>query len=206
MNDTRLGRPRDPSRDTAILNATLDLLGEDAYDRITVRAIAQRAGTGLATLYRRWHTKEEVVADAVASIKDLPPEPLPDTDPRETLVDLVAALVDVMQGPRRALIPNLLGQLPHHPVLAETMRTRLIFPRLAAMTAHLAAIPGVDPERVEDSAGLLPATVIYRILLLGQHMTKADARRAVETAVRAARPPTRGRRWVSRSQLFLRSR
>jgi AcrR family transcriptional regulator len=188
MSDTRRGRPRDPSRDTAILNATLDLLGEVGYEQITVRAIAQRAGAGLATLYRRWQTKEELVADAVASIQDLPAEPLPGTDPRETLVDLVNALINVMQGPRRGLIPNLLGQLPRNPALADTMRTRLILPRLTAMTAHLAAIPGVDPDLVKEAAGLLPASVFFHILLVGDRMTRSDAERVVETAVRAARP------------------
>ncbi|MEA2319333.1 MAG: hypothetical protein QOD44_3522, partial [Solirubrobacteraceae bacterium] len=38
------GRPRDPARDTRILEAAVSLIGEVGYDRTTLDAIAERAG------------------------------------------------------------------------------------------------------------------------------------------------------------------
>jgi AcrR family transcriptional regulator len=60
------GRPRDPQRREAILQAALALVAEVGYDRVTVDAIAARAGVSKPTLYRRWpHGKSELVADAI---------------------------------------------------------------------------------------------------------------------------------------------
>jgi AcrR family transcriptional regulator len=60
------GRPRDPQRREAILQAALALVAEVGYDRATIDAIAARAGVSKPTLYRRWpHGKPELVADAI---------------------------------------------------------------------------------------------------------------------------------------------
>jgi AcrR family transcriptional regulator len=60
------GRPRDPQRRQAILEAAMDLVAEVGYDRATVDAIAARAGVSKPTLYRHWpHGKPELVADAL---------------------------------------------------------------------------------------------------------------------------------------------
>src|SRR6185437_11527321 len=60
------GRPRDPQRRQAVLDAALALIAEVGYDRTTVDAIAHRAGVSKPTLYRRWpHGKPELVADAI---------------------------------------------------------------------------------------------------------------------------------------------
>jgi AcrR family transcriptional regulator len=187
IDETRSGRPRDPSRDEAILGAARDLLGEVGYEQVTVRAIAQRAGAGLATLYRRWPTKEELVVDAIATLPELPDMPDPRTDPVAGLVELVTGLVELLQGPHRELIPSLIGQLPRNPALAEALRDRIVLPRLAAVSERLAAVPGVDRERVGTAAELVPASVVFQVLVLGRQLTDDDVRRVVDTAVKAAR-------------------
>jgi AcrR family transcriptional regulator len=63
---TTRGRPRDPRRRRAILDAAMGLIAEVGYDRMTVDAIAARSGVSKPTLYRRWpHGKPELVADAI---------------------------------------------------------------------------------------------------------------------------------------------
>ena len=47
------GRPRDPRRREAILEAAAMLLVEVGYDRMTVDALAARAGVSKPTIYRR---------------------------------------------------------------------------------------------------------------------------------------------------------
>ncbi|HEX6421987.1 MAG TPA: TetR/AcrR family transcriptional regulator [Acidimicrobiales bacterium] len=188
-DETRSGRPRDPGRDAAILTATLDLLGEVGYEQVTVRAIAQRAGAGLATLYRRWPTKEELVVDAISHAPDMPELRAPGPDPVENLVALASGLLEVLQGARRALVPTLVGQLPHNPALGELLRGRIVLPRLAAVTEQLRAVAAVRPERVAAAAELIPASLFFQTLVLGRQLSVADVRATVECAVAEARRP-----------------
>ncbi|MEH2253825.1 TetR/AcrR family transcriptional regulator [Nostoc sp.] len=64
------GRPRSIHADKAILQATLDLLAEVGYQSMSIEAIASRAGVGKTTIYRRYTSKEELVADAIESLRD----------------------------------------------------------------------------------------------------------------------------------------
>jgi AcrR family transcriptional regulator len=61
----RLGRPRDQRLDAAILGATVALLEEQGYNRLTLAAVAERAGTTTTAIYRRWESKPELVISAV---------------------------------------------------------------------------------------------------------------------------------------------
>lgn len=61
----RAGRPRDPRLDEAIVAATVDLLAERGYHDTTLAAVAERAGTTTAAIYRRWGSKSELVGRAV---------------------------------------------------------------------------------------------------------------------------------------------
>src|SRR5689334_25411269 len=63
------GRPRDPSRDEAIIDATIDVLVRDGYDRLSMEGVAAAAGVGKTTVYRRWGSKAELVIDAMATLK-----------------------------------------------------------------------------------------------------------------------------------------
>lgn len=56
----------DRSLDAAILDATLAGVAEVGYDRLSMDAVASRAGVGKAAIYRRWPSKAVVVADAIA--------------------------------------------------------------------------------------------------------------------------------------------
>jgi AcrR family transcriptional regulator len=67
-NATR-GRPRDPRRREAILAAAVALVGELGYDRVSVDALAARAGVSKPTIYRRWAGKRELIVDALRSRK-----------------------------------------------------------------------------------------------------------------------------------------
>lgn len=58
------GRPRDEMACTRIREATISLLEEVGFANLTCDAIAQRAGTSKATIYRWWPNKVAVVIDA----------------------------------------------------------------------------------------------------------------------------------------------
>ena len=67
-------RPRiEGDREREILEATLDVLADVGYDRLTMDAVATRARASKATLYRRWNTKVGLVIDALLVEKQTPP-------------------------------------------------------------------------------------------------------------------------------------
>jgi AcrR family transcriptional regulator len=64
------GRPRSIKSHQAMLQATLELLAEVGFDVMSIDAIAARAGVGKTTIYRRYASKEELVADAIESVRE----------------------------------------------------------------------------------------------------------------------------------------
>ncbi len=64
------GRPRSAQSHQAILQAALELLAEVGFEVMSIEAIAARAGVGKTTIYRRYNGKEELVADAIESIRE----------------------------------------------------------------------------------------------------------------------------------------
>ena len=59
------GRPRDPQLDAAIIDATVQLLTERGYNELSLAAVAERAETTTAAIYRRYGSKSELVTRAV---------------------------------------------------------------------------------------------------------------------------------------------
>jgi AcrR family transcriptional regulator len=69
------GRPRSVQAHQAIIQATLDQLAEVGYQGMSIEAIAARAGVGKTTIYRRYRSKEELIADAIKSLREEVPIP-----------------------------------------------------------------------------------------------------------------------------------
>ncbi|MCD0442040.1 TetR/AcrR family transcriptional regulator [Glycomyces sp. A-F 0318] len=99
------GRPRDRQIDGAITAATRELLAERGYARLTVDAVAARAGIGKAAIYRRFATKQEMIF--AATVHDMQEPPPPDSGTlrgdlaavcRTIAAQLGAAPPDVLHG------------------------------------------------------------------------------------------------------------
>lgn len=63
---------------SAVLEATSSLLTEVGYDELSIDDVASRAGVHKTTVYRRWPTKPELIADA-ARVQAAENVPIPDT-------------------------------------------------------------------------------------------------------------------------------
>lgn len=72
-------RRSDVARHAEILEATLTELQEVGYDRMTMDAVAKRAGASKATLYRHWPNKAELVVAAIRQRRGEIDEDVPDT-------------------------------------------------------------------------------------------------------------------------------
>ena len=151
------GRPRRAAARGAIVDATLELLGEGGFRAATMDAIAARAGVGKNTIYRRWDSKEELVADALAELATAPSPREPD-DLYELLRTYLHDQERELADPRVGrLLPGLLGELEDNPEFAAAWIDRVVRPRRHAIVEILAAAlergelrEGVDPDVIAD--------------------------------------------------------
>lgn len=173
MEPRRLGRPRDATRDADILQAARDELADRGYERMTMAAVAARAGAGKATVYRRWASKAELVLDAALCTADtaLTIEKVPDTGSLSGDLAALRALKHHDEGVWQALA-GLVSELPHAPELATVVHERMVRPRVRLVRALLerAAVrgelrPGLDLDLV---ASVPSAMIAYRLLVSGE--------------------------------------
>src|SRR3954468_6723809 len=129
------GRPRDPRRREAILSAAIALVAEVGYDRVTVDALAARAGVSKPTIYRRWPGgKAEIVVEAIRAKRAEAGE-LPDTG---TLGgDLLALLGGVIDSLDANVAGGLLSQLGSSAELSALFRDEVVVDERARYQALL---------------------------------------------------------------------
>jgi AcrR family transcriptional regulator len=72
-------RRRGPALETALLDAAWDELQAAGYQGLTIEAVAARAGTSRAVLYRRWRNRPELVIAALRRHRPLLSGEVPDT-------------------------------------------------------------------------------------------------------------------------------
>jgi AcrR family transcriptional regulator len=187
------GRPRSVEADTAIRSATIELLIEDGFGRLTMASVAARAGVSTATLYRRWSSKLDLV---VGVLGDRSNEiPVPDTGSLRG--DLHAVLSSVRRTRSNAadddrLLAASVSELARNPELAEAVRENLIRPRRRALAGMLERAerrgdcrPGVDHDLVMD---LIFGPVHSRQLFTGQPFTAGVVDALVDLVLRAVAP------------------
>ena len=162
-----MGRPRSEDRTPAILEAAKELLGELGYDRLRIQDVADRAGAGLATLYRRWPTKQALVAAAVRYHADALLPPMED-DPKADLLALYRALTDKMCGEGGEVLPGLVTAFRTEPELAAVVREQVLAPMRERARADLSRIVGPDHPALELLVDVGPALLMFRTVMLGE--------------------------------------
>jgi AcrR family transcriptional regulator len=178
------GRPLDPAISEAILEATFEVLAETGYAKLSIEAVAQRAGVHRPAVYRRWPTKLDLVAAAISSIA--PAVPAPTTgDTREDLVELVSSIANLLvRNPRARLTLRLVAEIAVDEALAALVDSRTVQPRRAmARTVLERGIergeirPDLDMELVCD---LLVGSLYTRALVGRARLTRAKAEQYVD--------------------------
>ena len=89
--------------DTAILDAATDLAVGGGFDNVRQRDVAERAGVSLATLYKRFRSKEELLAATMARTIEafeqrMAAQPARGDTPSERLVSFFDALTSEMRA------------------------------------------------------------------------------------------------------------
>jgi AcrR family transcriptional regulator len=192
----RGGRPRDPSRDEAIRAALLRLLGEVGYGGLTVDAVAEEAGVGKATIYRRWRTKQDLIVDSISQLGSVLTVP-PDTGSlREDIRQFMHLIVEITRSPVGAMLQSLLSAMHHHPELRAAYRTGPLTVwqnAYAQMWARAEARGEVTPGLASSPmAETTSALIVQRWLLTDEPVDEEYADRVLDTVVmpllRNARP------------------
>jgi AcrR family transcriptional regulator len=176
----------------AILTATLDLLAEQGYSRLTIEGVARRAGVAKTSLYRRWSTKESLILDAIGNVGLADrPEP-PDTG------SLHADMLSYLSAWNRFRRSQAwASEILSHAELKHLFRTKLG----AGLTSGFRTIIERGVERGELPAhtdvelmATLPMALIHQhFVLTGKPADEALAKRIVDQFFRAAEPRRQSR-------------
>ena len=172
--------PRWRSRraESAILEATVALLGEVGFSGLTIDGIAARAGVGKATIYRHWSSKAEVAVEAFQAFVP----PLDDPDTGSFADDARAVLLQVVDGlsnsPLAAILPSLVEAAERDPELERLFKEfgaarRAVLRGVFARAAGRGELrDGLDPDVAID---VLVGPIFTRRLITRLPVTRKHA-------------------------------
>jgi AcrR family transcriptional regulator len=142
----------------AIRNAVMNELAEVGYGRLSIEAVARRAGVGKTAIYRRWGNKLEMVLEIVEDVANRS-VPLPDTGSFAGDLQLIMMIVSRALQHRIAsqIIPDLMAEAARNPQIAETLQKALhthqhaVGDKLVGQAVARGELPsGTDPEVAVD--------------------------------------------------------
>lgn len=198
----RPGRQRSEAADHAILAATLDLLAEDGYGAMTMASVIARSGVSSATLYRRWPTKQDLVAAALASLHPA----IVDEDTGSLDGDVAAFVRSVsasMSYRREDLRQDIAVALSGEPEFRAAVNEKFVAPRVAVLSHILdrardrGELGAGRPGRrltAEAATSFVIGPLHHRVYVMGRPASPAFQRGVVAAAsasLRALAPPER---------------
>jgi AcrR family transcriptional regulator len=182
------GRPRSERVHQAILQATVDVLGEVGYNSATIEAIAARARVGKKTIYRWWSSKAELVLEALAIITEKH-VPFPDTGSlKEDLLAYFESSFAGLQAKSGTALSGLAAEAQLDPKFAREFQRSFIVPRKEGLVTLLKRgvergelTSGIDVDVLGD---LIYGAKWYRFLLYPAPLDSAFAREITEIILR----------------------
>ena len=179
------GRPRSEAADRAILRAALEAFIEGGVEGATIERVADVAGVARTTLYRRWATKEAMIAQAIAAARGTPEsQALKRVKSNRSLKPLLEALAETFIRPEyKKLAARLIGSVPNNPELMEAYWRDYLLPRRGVVRELLQGVvhAGRDPEIILD---LLGGAIIHHLFVRPGERTRAEMRTYLERLLR----------------------
>ena len=175
----------------AVLEAALDELAERGWDQASVETIASRAGVHKTTVYRRWGSKDRLVAEALEAAADRRIQ-IPDTgDIDQDLRALARAVLAILTSrDGAATVRALVAGAQDSPDVGRVVRrfwaTRLahVGPLVDRAVSRGQLPNGTDPD---DLMRYLAAPLFHRLLVTAEPLTTATADQAAAVVLAAAR-------------------
>jgi AcrR family transcriptional regulator len=174
----------------AIRNAVMHELAEVGYGRLSIEAVARRAGVGKTAIYRRWSNKLEMVLEIVSDVAGRS-VPMPDTGSFADDLELLMMIVSRALQHRIAsqIIPDLMAEAARNPQIAETLQKALrthqkaVGEKLVGQAVARGELPtDTDPEVAVD----LMLGPLYWRLAVSRTPLPDDYLEKLSTAVTAA--------------------
>jgi len=193
--DTPAARPRvEGERELEILDATLEVLADVGYDRLTMDAVAARAKASKATLYRRWKDKASLVVDALLAVKHT--AEVPDTGSlRGDLIASFCGLGGLTDEQGVATFASVLTAISRDEEFATAFRRDVLGPKIVA--GRLIFERARERGELHDDADLdllapaLAGIILHRHFVLGEHPTEDAIVRVIDQIILpAAMNPT----------------
>jgi AcrR family transcriptional regulator len=179
----RPGRPRSERAEQAIIDATIEALGEYGIDGVRCEDVAARAGVGKATLYRRWSGKEDLLIAAFAAMRRPLPEPRGDSVRADliSLLTVVAADTDDPRSAQQYALPHGAGE--RYPRLVARYKERVIEPRRERVRSVLRR--GIETGELRSDIDVEVAMLMLTgaVMARGKHDPTPAAPGFVESAV-----------------------
>ena len=163
----RRGRPLDADRTPAILDAVLALLKDSGYDQLRIQDVAEHAGVGLGTIYRRWPNKQALVIEALQCGRFID-EKLVDTgDPAADIVATLLNLGTAMAG--QGDVIGFIASIRREPDIAAAWRSIAVCNLRDRLRDLVVAARQCDPDdpSLDTVTDLGPALILYRIAVIG---------------------------------------
>jgi AcrR family transcriptional regulator len=181
------GRPRSERAHQAILQATIELLLEQGFAEMSVEGVATRAGVGKATIYRRWRSKADLVADAIGCLSRKELDPVDTGGVRGDLMALAEQFFRTQEADEvTQLMLKLMNERARYPELQDAFTRRVVQPRRMVIAdilergiARGELRPDVDVDLLID---LLMGFVFYRSMRAGKPYSMVD-RETLERAI-----------------------
>jgi AcrR family transcriptional regulator len=181
----------------AILEAARELISEVGYSKVSIEAIAARAGVGKQTIYRWWPSKGAVIFDSFLALStgaDGQGMALPDTGDVEADLKLVmrATAAEFADPDLEAPIRALNSEIMNDPDLAAQYREKLAGPvddakKVRLRSAHQAGQLAADAD-LDLVLEVLYAPLFQRWLHRSGPLTAEYADALVDVMLKAFRP------------------
>jgi len=188
IDKTRRGRPRSEAARKAVLKAAKDILDEVGPTRMTIEAVAQKAGVGKPTIYRYWANAQELAMSALMDQTEEPPVSDRDTDPVASLQSLIANIVSRLNTKRGRQMALMLAGAEPDSELFKAFSNKVILEgreRGIELLEAVKANGGLDEKTdLALCIDMLLGAIFLRLLLSHETLDIGVAEKAVEIVLK----------------------
>jgi AcrR family transcriptional regulator len=186
------GRPRAPETDEAIRQAVWTTLATVGYEGLTFEGVAASVGCSRATLYRRFTSRFELVADTIDATLDAtePTTPLDNGSARENLLWHARTSADFMSEGRGRALMSLSEAGTRDPELTALMARReqrakdFIYPEFRRVRS------GLSQEKMSFAFDTLVGSILYHVTLRNRALSAKQLEALVDCTIAILRDET----------------
>ena len=163
-------RRRGEELEAALLEAAWQELVEAGFARLTMESVAARAKTGVAVLYRRWHSKDDLVIAAIRHYGTAHPVEVPDTGSlRGDMIALLSSFSSTRVSFAAIVSAAFSGLLASTGLTPAQVREKILAdrPLLSAQVFARAHERGeIDLDRIPPAVLAMPFDLIRQDMLM----------------------------------------